>query len=281
MNIDAHIHIWNQSHGEEFIACKAFPSLTGCEFLPDRMADMLQATNSAKAVLVHGPASDRHTDDRLSLAQQDPRILCVIGWLDARAPGAVQRIDALGQHRSFRGVRLTPLLTPDPVAYLQSTQTMEALAHLSRQGHLVEFIVDTALLPDCLSIARALPELSIVIDHCGLPPVRNKDWSPWAEHMQALGATRTVVTKLAGLREQAGGPVHDAQLRAYLRHVVDCFGYAHLVYASNWPVVTAVGGATVWADQLQRLLDDIGMASDEQAAVWGTNATRIYTPRGG
>ena len=179
-------------------------------------------------------------------------------------------------------MRLTPLLTPDPAAYLRSAQTMQALAHLSRRGHLVEFIVDPALLPECLRIARALPDLTIVIDHCGLPPIRAKGWSPWADACAGeLGAADSVLTKLAGLSEQAAGPVDDVELRPYLRHVVDCFGYARLVYASNWPVVTAAGGAKVWALQLQRLLDDIGMASDEQAAVWVRMPHASIPPRGG
>ena len=97
MNIDAHIHIWNQSHGEEFIACKQFPVLTGCEFLTDGMAGMLQETGSAKAVLVHGPASDRHTDYCLERGDAEP-----IAYSASSAGStpvhldAVQRIDALG-----------------------------------------------------------------------------------------------------------------------------------------------------------------------------------------
>ena len=48
-----------------------------------------------------------------------------------------------------------------------------------------------------LRIARAVPELRIVIDHLGRPPVDCGRWEPWASQIAALARCPGVAVKVS------------------------------------------------------------------------------------
>lgn len=62
-------------------------------------------------------------------------------------------------------------------------------------------------------------------------------------------------------------------------HVVACFGPHRLLWGSDWPVVNLAGGYEKWIAAAETLL--AGLSADEDAAIFGGNAARIYLARRG
>ncbi len=80
--------------------------------------------------------------------------------------------------------------------------------------------------------------------------------------------------KVSGIVAYAGDGWQVADLRPYVEHVVECFGWDRLVWGSDWPVCRLGGDLPAWLDATQALLE--GCSADEQAALLHDNAQRVY-----
>lgn len=154
--IDAHIHIWDRSRGETFIAEKEFPVLTGREFLPSDVGPMLAETGADSAVLVHGPATVAHALHCLDLCHQHAEFRSVVGWVDLRDADCGAQLSQQAGDPAFRGVRFTPLLDADPEAYLRSAAAHQICAALQDRGALVEVLAPPPLFDAVAGSGRGL-----------------------------------------------------------------------------------------------------------------------------
>jgi L-fuconolactonase len=71
------------------------------------------------------------------------------------------------------------------------------------------------------------------------------------------------------------GPVWDRQLLApYFETALEVFGSDRLLFGSDWPVCLLKTDYPTWVDTIAATLN--ALSKDEQAAIWGKNAQRIY-----
>src|SRR5262249_4052010 len=99
-------------------------------------------------------------------------------------------------------------------------------------------------------------------------------WEPWAEHMKALAALPNVHCKLSGLLNEARPGDGDTELGPYVRHVLDVFGPARVMWGSDWPVLNLAGEYAPWLAQSARLAGAI--SGDAQALLLGGVAQHFY-----
>jgi len=272
--IDAHVHVWDLSRRETLIATRQFPVLAGRAFLPADLERMLNRTGASAAVLVHGPATAAHTDFCLALSGQHPFILAVVGWIDVRGADPVGELTDRQRTPTFRGIRLTPLLDDDPEGYLSCAGALALAQGLSKGAGVLEVLATPELLPAVGRLCDAAPDTDVVIAHFGLPdPAR--PFVPWAGVMAELAGRARVHVKLAGPPLTSRGSGADRVIvRPYLQHLLEHFGAGRLLYASNWPVMTALTTPRLWHHDLERLLD--GLTREQRRAVFGDNARRLY-----
>lgn len=91
-------------------------------------------------------------------------------------------------------------------------------------------------LPAAVTAARAVPELTMVLDHLGGPPAgsgRDGEDGPWAAAIRGLAALPNVTCKLSGAHTT---PPDASDLRPYYQTVLDAFGPDRLMFGSDWPV---------------------------------------------
>jgi L-fuconolactonase len=120
-----------------------------------------------------------------------------------------------------------------------------------------------------------MPDLNIVLNHLGRPPLPEKGWEPWALQMVRAAAFPSISVKLS-----VGGdivwrwPWSTAEIRRYSDHVLQHFGPRRVMAGSNWPVVLLSGGfREVWHG-IEDLLS--GLSAADRAEVLGGAAERIY-----
>lgn len=277
--IDAHVHIWDQSRNEEFIATKVFPVLKGKNFLPQAMEQMLDETGASQAVLVHGPATDTHTDFCLELADLHERVLSVIGWVDLRADDVMDRLNELSLNPNFVGIRLTPMLDEDPQNYLCGPKTMQVLKVLAQKGLIAEVLAPVEFLPAVVNICQAIPTLCVVIAHFGLPDLNSDNPDLWCQAMTVLADYPEVRVKISGLALRGGSNVDRGIATQYVTRLLDLFGSDRLHYASNWPVMTAHTTPELWERDLQLILQLLNVSSRDTAAIFTNNTKALYAPR--
>jgi L-fuconolactonase len=164
---------------------------------------------------------------------------------------------------------------PDP-AWLVRPVVLEALRQLAARRLVFEAIpVNDRQLESVIAAAQQVPELTIVLNHLGRPPVPENGWEPWGAQMTRAAACPNISVKLS-----AGGDLvarwtwSTNQIRRYVDHVLDAFQPDRIMAASNWPVVLLGGTfAEVW-DGITQLISTLTPA--ERAAILGGTAERIY-----
>ncbi len=174
---------------------------------------------------------------------------------------------------AFSGVRC--LVGRDPLDWL--VDSVDLFRELAGAGVAWDVVpVTAAQTKAVLGLADAVPELRIVVDHLGRPPIDTGGWEPWAGLVRELAGCPRVGMKVSLgidlLTELEDWP----DLRRYLEWVVDCFGADRLMVASNWPVVLLRASYGEAWSRLRAALEQVVQNGDGLAAVLGGTAADYY-----
>ncbi|WP_426004534.1 amidohydrolase family protein [Paenarthrobacter sp. NyZ202] len=278
--IDAHLHLWSL---ETFVTGGVRPyAWLGPQhgrlfrsFQEEEAREVLEAAGMRGAVLVQADDTMADTESMLAVAARQPWVLGVVGWLRLDAPfEAAGQLDRFAANPLFRGVR--HLVHDDPRDdFLELPAVRESLALVARRG--LVFDVPDAFprhLGATIRLARELPELTVVLDHLGKPPLADPSgMDVWRAGIASLARQENAVAKLSGLHV-SGVDYSADSLREVFSLAVDAFGPERLMLGSDWPVSTlgAPYGRTV--DVLLELVATLSPA--EQDAVLEGTATRVY-----
>jgi L-fuconolactonase len=273
--IDCHHHVWWLSKFPH-----QFPPAWGTglsrDFTPDDLRPELQACGIDGTVLVQSLDNYDETFHYLDVADQNSFIRGVVGWVPLADPSANARaLEALKPRKKFVGMRHLIAYEKDPRWVLQPT-VQESLGQLAKARLAFEAIpVTEEQTEGVIEAARRRPDLAIVLNHLGRPPVSEKGWEPWASQMVRAAALPNISVKLS-----VGGdivwrwPWSTEELRRYSDHVLQNFGPRRVMAGSNWPVILLSGSF----QQAWRGIEDLvnGLSAADRAEVMGGAAERIY-----
>jgi predicted TIM-barrel fold metal-dependent hydrolase len=144
-----------------------------------------------------------------------------------------------------------------------------------------------------LSLARAVPETTMVLDHFGTPlgvgpyeSQREEIFEQWKKDIREIATCSNVVAKLGGLAMPDNGfgwhtaerpPTSDEFLQAqrrYFEHTIECFGPERCMFESNFPVDRlSLSYRTVW-NAFKKLASSF--SPEEKTAMFSATATRVY-----
>ena len=141
-------------------------------------------------------------------------------------------------------------------------------------GRVYDMVFLARQLPVALELAQACPDMTLVLDHCGVPDIAGGQMDPWRADMAALAAMPHVNCKLSGIMAYCGGTATLDLLRPWVDYVIDVFGPDRVLWGSDWPVVNLGGGLPLWLDITDGLL--AGLSVTEQAAIRAETARRVY-----
>jgi L-fuconolactonase len=173
------------------------------------------------------------------------------------------------------GVRHLISYEPDPRWLLQD-RVIESLKLLAAAKLAFDAIpVNAAQFESVLDVAQRLPELKLVINHLGRPPIPEQGWEPWATQIARAAEHRNVSIKLSiGLDIIMRWRWSTDAIRRYADHALDLFSPDRVMAASNWPVILlGASYAEAWNGITELVA---GLSADERRAVLGTTAKRVY-----
>jgi L-fuconolactonase len=217
------------------------------------------------------------TEECLDLSKEIDFVRGVVGWLPLADPDATSRAIERLKARDGKLVGVRHLISnePDPRWLLQDG-VLESLKLLAAAKLVFDAIpINTAQFESVLEVARRLPELKIVINHLGRPPLPEQGWEPWATLIARAAEYRNTSMKLSiGLDIIMRWRWSTDAVRRYSDHVLDLFSPDRVMAASNWPVILL--GAS-YAETWSGLTDLVAeLSPDERRAVLGATAKRIY-----
>jgi len=275
--VDAHHHVWDLSvRDQDWITGKALAPLrrdfTLADLEPEARAAGVDAT-----VLVQTVTVAEETPEFLALADRSELVAGVVGWSDLTAPDIADTLAALrelpGGDRLV-GLRHQVQGEPDP-EWLLRPDVLRGLAAVADAGLVHDLVILPHQLPAATRAAAALPDLVLVLDHAGKPPVATGRTAPWADDLRAFAALPNTVCKLSGLVTEADWDRWTpGDLRPYAETVIDAFGPGRLMFGSDWPVCRLAATYTEVLDTARALIQHLSDA--EQAAVLATTAERVY-----
>ncbi|MGH6944594.1 MAG: amidohydrolase family protein, partial [Geminicoccaceae bacterium] len=119
------------------------------------------------------------------------------------------------------------------------------------------------------------PEVRFVLDHIGKPAIRDGLLDPWRDHLRQLAAMQNVWCKLSGVVTEADHASWTReQLRPYVEHAVECFGFERVMYGADWPVSELTHRYPTWVEILEWIL--AGCTEAELRKVFRDNAIAFY-----
>jgi len=235
------------------------------------------AAGVGRTVLVQCVANVDETRELLVLAAQDPLVAGVVGWLDLDSAGFP---DALGELRAgpggdwLVGLRHQLQVEPDP-EWLARGGVRRSLAVLGASGLAYDVVVSPEQLPLVLRTVAELPDLSVVLDHGGNPPVRTGSLAVWRRDVAALAALGNVAVKLSGLATHGvWGATTAADLAPVAEHLLARFGPERTMFGSDWPVCLLGSGYTEVVNLAEALVEPLTDA--DRALVWERSAANWY-----
>ena len=268
MIIDTHLHLWDLARFEYAWITRGAPPL-GRSFLADEAERTLHTAGVDAAVFVQADGSVAEAEWVLSLTESHPWIRGVVGWIDLAAPDAAATLARLAAHPRFCGVRAGSS-APD---WLLDDTAQPGLRALAAHGRTLDVLAGPRELEFLPRLLRAHPNLTVVLDHLGAPPLA--DGAPamdeWRRRVDDAAAQPNLVAKVSGLLTQA----HGADITPAVRHALDAFGPDRLLYGGDWPVALLAAGYADTLAHLRAALHACGVADD--APLWHANAQRIYS----
>lgn len=237
--------------------------------------DTLDAAGVGGAVLVQSDDTVADTEFMLAVADRHSWVLGVVGWIPLDKPAeAEQQLQRFLRNPAFRGVR--HLVHDDPRDdFLELPAVRDSLRMLA--GHGLAFDVPDAFprhLGSSVQLARELPELTIVLDHLGKPPLADAAaMDLWRADFKALAELPNTVAKVSGLHLPGVRYTAEA-LRPLWDEALDAFGPGRLMFGGDWPVSTL--GAS-YGRTLEVLLELAGeLTSAERREFLEGTAVRTY-----
>jgi L-fuconolactonase len=126
-----------------------------------------------------------------------------------------------------------------------------------------------------LKLVRQCPNVAFVMDHIAKPDIKAGRLDPWRQHLREFAALPNVWCKMSGLVTEADFQKWTpADLRPYIDHVVDCFGFDRILFGGDWPVASQATDYPRWVDTLDAALQ--GCSPDELHKVYVRNAEKFY-----
>jgi predicted TIM-barrel fold metal-dependent hydrolase len=307
--IDPHHHLWEREGMNTYM-------------LDELHADTGAGHNVVATVFVDcmwgyrsdGPEHLRpvgETETVTALAENDTsggaEIRGIVSYADMTLGDAVTEVleaHVAAGHGRFRGIRHATAYDPDPRIRRTHTRPTPGLmgdatfrrgvARLGQLGLTFDAWLYHPQIPELTELARAVPDVTFILDHIGGPlgvgpyeGQRDEIMATWRDDISELATCPNVVVKVGGIgmviygmgfehRPQA--PTSDELVEVWggpIAHVIERFGADRCMFESNFPVdKMSVGYVTLW-NSFKKMA--AGASTEEKASLFHGTAARVYS----
>ena len=281
--IDTHQHLWdlNRFHLNWL---KPDSILARSHTLSDykEAAAGLDIVNTVYMEVDVEPAQQQTEADFVIETCRKPDSGMVAGVVSGR-PAAEGFAAYAGQFKGspfVKGIRQVLHVDATPPGYCLDPKFVRGVQLLGELGLRFDLCMRTNDLADAGKLIDACPGTQFILDHCGNAPVHNPDGTAperthWKRDVATLAKRSNLVCKVSGLintaKKGAWGP---ADLAPIVNHVLDSFGPARVMFASDWPVCTTVATLAEWVNALKAVVRE--RPQEQQRKLFHDNAVRFY-----
>ena len=275
--VDTHLHIWD-------LGRLRYPWLAGVPMLNKNhlIDDYRRAcgpVSVAKMVFLQcecDPAQFQQEADWVTeVARTDPRIRGIVAWAPLEKGDAAEpALSRLADNPLVKGIRRLIQSEADD-AFCVRPDFVRGVRLLPRHGFSFDLCIFHRQLANAIKLVRQCPNVSFILDHIAKPDIKAGLLDPWRAELRELAQMKNVACKVSGLVTEADfARWTPADLRPYIDHVVDCFGFDRVIFGGDWPVSTQATDYPRWVATLDDALR--GCSPDELHKFYVRNAEAFY-----
>lgn len=273
MRIDSHQHFWRYNPERDGWITDEMAVLKR-DFAPVELSRNMRENGINRCIAVQTDQSEDETRFLLELAECNPQIAGVVGWVDLQSDDIDERLGAFAKSPKLRGFRHIVQAERDD-RFLLRADFLRGVARLAQYGFTYDILIYARQLRAAVEFVKHLPEQKFVLDHIGKPDIKNKEIEGWSRGIRALAENPNVYCKLSGMVTEADWKIwRPADLKPYLDVVFEAFGTDRLMFGSDWPVCLLAASYA----QVKEVVEDYArdLSAEDKEKIFGLNAARFY-----
>lgn len=269
---DTHMHLFNLEQ-------LSYPWLQNApainrNFSPADFVEATRKSNVGKIVFMESGAvmedSRKEIAWVIEQAALDPRIKGIVAKGRILPGGAidppVEELLDTGWVKGIRGATDTDLL-----ASLDFVRAMDLLAANDLS---FDLLIRPAQFQAAAKAIGKAENTTFILDHLGNPDIKGNDFESWKKGIDELAKRPNVNCKISGLITKAGADWTVENLKPYVHHAIERFGFDRIVYGGDWPVVLLAGSYQSWSRAFEKLTRSF--SKEELHKLYHLNANHIY-----
>ncbi|WP_168209151.1 amidohydrolase family protein [Agromyces intestinalis] len=256
--VDAHVHVWDPARHD-------YPWLNGTDLRRPMLPAQIDRADGAATGMVFvqaGAAPHDALAEATWVARSDwPELIAIVADADLRAAAKLgPHLDALAELPRVVGVR--DLLQDDSTDSF--AERADGLRIIAERGLSFDACVRHPQLDALVALLERVPDVTVILDHLGKPPVDAGIDSPagrrWSDAIMRVATRPGTFVKLSGLTAESSDPTaFDRNADAFVEHALTAFGPQRTMLGSDWPVSATfgIGGRFIdWVARVRRVVGE-------------------------
>jgi len=210
-----------------------------------------------------------------SLAEQDSRLQGIVPWAPLElGAAALPALEKLAANPRIKGIRRIIQFEPD-IEFCLQPSFIEGVQLLPRYDLSFDICIIHYQMANTIKMVAQCPDVLFILDHIGKPDIKNGLLDPWRADIKTLSRFPNVWCKISGLVTEADHQHWTKeQLKPYIDHVIDCFGFDRVMYGGDWPVAYQATAYPRWVETLAWAVE--GCSEAELRKLFRDNAIAFY-----
>ena len=275
--VDTHLHLWDTNY-------LRYPWLDGIPLLnrPYLLEDYRRATEPVQVEMMVFLQCECDSSQFMqeaqwvtNLSKEDPRIKGIVPWAPLEKGNAARAdLERLAENKLVKGIRRIIQFEPD-IDFCLRPDFVKGVQLLADYNLSFDLCISHVQMANSIKLVAQCPNVRFILDHIGKPDIKNQVFEPWKEELRALAGFPNVWCKMSGLVTEADHR-HWTQeeLKPYIDHVVDCFGFDRVMYGGDWPVAAQATPYPRWVETLEWAVH--GCSDTELRQLFRDNAIGFY-----
>lgn len=210
------------------------------------------------------------------LAKEDTRIAGMVPWAPLEKGEAVRAdLEALlAENPLIRGIRRIIQFEPD-IEFCLQPDFVRGVQILADYGLSFDICIAHPQLANTIKLVAQCPNVNFILDHIGKPDIKAQLFEPWRSELRTLASFPNVWCKMSGLVTEADHQNWTpADLKPYIDHVLETFGFDRVMYGGDWPVAYQATEYPRWVETLEGAIQ--GTSEEERRKLFRENAIAFY-----
>ncbi|QWA13383.1 amidohydrolase family protein [Sodalis ligni] len=275
--IDAHVHFYDQRQ-LDYPWLNDVPQIQG-RYMPDDYSLACGGVEVEKMIFIEVDVAQHQKLDEVRFVEQlrgeDPRIAAIVACAALEKGAAVEEeLERLAEIGAVRGIRRLLQYHEEP-DYCLRPNFIEGVQRLAKFDFSFDICIRHHQLASATELVRRCPNVRFVLDHIAKPDIAAGLYTPWDKQIAAIAELPNVVCKITGVTTEADRRNWTlAQIRPYIEHVIEQFGFSRILFASDWPVLNLGADYPRWVAVMDEILT--GCSDQERRRFYRENAASAY-----